>query len=74
MDFSTLLTLKQAWDTFKRNHPKFPDFISAVAERGAVEGTEVLISVSYPNGQNYKAGLKLKASDMALLEQLKSLR
>lgn len=70
MDFNSLLTLKQAWDTFRHNHPKFPDFLKAVKKRGITEGTEVLISVTYPDGQNLKAGLKLKQSDIELLDSL----
>ena len=70
MDFNSLLVLKQAWDTFRHNHPKFPDFLKAVKKRGITEGTEVLISVPYPDGQNLKAGLKLKQSDIELLESL----
>ena len=37
---------------------------------GRSEGTEVLISVTYPDGQNLKAGLKLKQSDIELLNSL----
>ena len=70
MDFNSMLLLKQSWDTFKRNHPKFPDFLKAVKKRGISEGTEVLISVTYPDGQNLKAGLKLKQSDIELLNSL----
>lgn len=70
MDFNSMLLLKQSWDTFKRNHPKFPDFLKAVKKRGICEGTEVLISVTYPDGQNLKAGLKLKQSDIELLNSL----
>ncbi len=70
MDFNSLLVLKQAWDTFRHNHPKFPDFLKAVKKRGITEGTEILICVTYPDGQNLKAGLKLKQSDIELLDSL----
>ena len=70
MDFNSLLMMKQAWGTFRNNHPKFPDFLRTVKKRGISEGTEVLISVTYPDGQNFKAGLKLKQSDIELLNSL----
>lgn len=70
MDFNSLLMMKQAWGTFRNNHPKFPDFLKAVKKRCISEGTEVLISVTYPDGQNLKAGLKLKQSDIELLDSL----
>ena len=70
MDFNSLLMMKQAWGTFRNNHPKFPEFLRTVKKRGISEGTEVLISVTYPDGQNFKAGLKLKQSDIELLDSL----
>ena len=70
MDFNSLLMMKQAWGTFRNNHPKFPDFLKAVKKRGISEGTEILICVTYPDGQNLKAGLKLKQSDIELLDSL----
>ena len=70
MDFNSLLMMKQAWGTFRNNHPKFPEFLRTVKKRGISEGTEVLISVTYPDGQDFKAGLKLKQSDIELLESL----
>ena len=26
MDINSLLSLRQAWHSFRQNHPKFPDF------------------------------------------------
>lgn len=73
MDFNAIMNLRRAWDTFRANHPKFPEFLGALKSRGAVEGTEILISVTYPDGQNLKAGIKLKASDTELIEKLSGL-
>ena len=70
MDINSLLSLRQAWHSFRQNHPKFPDFLKAVKKRGITEGTEILICVTYPDGQNLKAGLKLKQSDIELLDSL----
>lgn len=67
MDINSLLTLKQAWNTFCRNHPRFPGFIDAVKQRGLPEGTELTVTVTYPDGQNLKAGLKLKDTDAELI-------
>lgn len=70
MDFSTLLKLKGAWDVFRGNHPKFPEFLHAVKDKGACEGTEIFISVTYPDGQKLNAGLRLKQSDIELINSL----
>lgn len=73
MDINTLLTLRQSWNTFKENHPKFPGFLRAVKNRGPVEGAEVFISVTYPDGETLKAGLKLKDTDIGIYDVLLSL-
>ncbi len=73
MDFSALMKIKGAWDTFKMNHPRFPDFLNHVKRNGVIPGTEIQISVTYPNGQNIKSTIKVKESDVQLLESLGSL-
>lgn len=70
MDINALLTLKKSWRTFCDNHPKFPDFLRALKSRGAVEGAELEIKVKYPDGQTLRAGIKLKDSDVALINTL----
>ena len=51
MDINSLLSLRQAWHSFRQNHPKFPDFLRAVKAKGAVPGAEITITVSYPDGE-----------------------
>ena len=46
MDINSLLTLRQAWHSFRQNHPKFPDFLRAVKAKGAAPGAEITITVS----------------------------
>ena len=70
MDIGSLMKLKQMWSSFCANHPKFPDFLKAVKAKGVVEGTEVTFTVTYPDGQNLRAGLKLRQSDVELIEKL----
>ena len=67
MNFDALFKAKQARDAFFANHPKFPGFLKALRDKGIPENTEILISVTYPDGENLKAGLKLKQSDLELL-------
>lgn len=70
MDINSLLSLRQAWHSFCKNHPKFPNFLRAVKAQGAVSGAEITITVSYPDGETLKAGLKLKESDAELINNL----
>ncbi len=72
MDIGALMNFRQAWGTFCANHPRFPDFIAAVRSKGITEGTEIKISVTYPDGQTVNAGLKLKQSDLELFKSLAS--
>ncbi len=67
MDLNALFTLKQSWSTFCANHPQFPGFLKALKNKGAVEGAEMQITVTYPDGQTLRAGIKLKASDVSLI-------
>lgn len=67
MELNALLTLKQSWRTFCTNHPQFPGFLKALKNKGAVEGAEMEISVKYPDGQTLRAGIKLKATDVSLI-------
>jgi len=72
MNFDALLKAKRARDTFVANHPKFPAFVRAVREHGVPEGTDILISVTYPDGQNMRAGIHVKPEDLELLQLLSS--
>ena len=70
MNLGNLMQLKNSWATFTQNHPKFPDFLKAVKAKGAVPGAEITITVSYPDGETLKAGLKLRESDAQLINNL----
>jgi len=71
MDLSALLKLKQAWSVFAGNHPKVPPFIEDVRRKGFCEGQEIAIAIRYPDGTQYKTGIRLQASDLELLNSLK---
>lgn len=73
MDINSLLQLRGMWESFCANHPKFPDFMRAVKERGAVEGQEIAFTVTYPDGNTLKAGIRLKASDVELVNSVLSI-
>ncbi len=70
-DFSALAKGKQAWEQFKLNHPRFPDFLKDIANRGVTEGTNVEIAVTYPNGQKIRTNVKVKSGDVELFQSMK---
>lgn len=70
MDLRVFFKLKQAWETFAKNHPKVPPFISGIQSKGAAEGMEIAVAVRYPDGTEYKTGVRLTDSDMEILRDL----
>lgn len=74
MDFNAVMKIKNAWDTFTRNHPKFPMFMQAVQRRGIPEGTVLEVSVKYPDGQVMDANIRVTRSDLDLVEVLKGMQ
>lgn len=68
-----MLQLKGAWDAFRRNHPKFPQFVKAVGKGALAEGAVVEINVTTAEGKSLSTNLKITAQDMELFEQLKEL-
>ena len=61
MDIGNMMKAAGAWNTFKRNHPKFPAFCRAVSQRGIREDSVL------------ETNLKVKASDLELLGQFMDL-
>lgn len=51
------------------NHPKFPEFLRAVKSRGIHAGMEVSITVTYPDGDELRSGLRIKPSDVELFDE-----
>lgn len=65
-----LLKLKNAWDTFTKNHPKFPKFLEALHKSSIEEGTIIEINVKSASGQTICTNVKLTQSDMELFHEL----
>lgn len=72
MNIMNLMQLKEAWDVFKENHPKFPLFLNAASRNGLKVGSVVEINITTPEGKNITTNIKIKDSDLKLFEQLKS--
>ena len=68
-----LLQFKNSYDTFVRNHPKFPLFLKAVHQNGLAEGNVIEISVKSDTGNNYTTNIRLTGSDLELLRQLREM-
>ena len=73
MDIGSVMKIKGAWDTFTKNHPKFPMFLSALSKKGVKEGTIMEISITDPDGTVMNTNIKVTASDLQLFESLKGM-
>lgn len=70
---TAIFQMMNLWNKFKQNHPKFPQFMTAVYQNGIKEGSIVEINVTTADGQSLHSNLKITASDMELIAQLKEL-
>ena len=68
-----IFKIKSMWDEFTVNHPKLPRFIQAAASQRLEEGTVIEMTIWRPDGDTLTSNIKLTASDLALIEQLKEL-
>ena len=68
-----IFRMQQAWSTFKQNHPKVPVFMNNVQNKGFCEDMEIAIAVRYPDGEEFKSGIRVTQSDLELLNMLKSM-
>lgn len=73
MNPMALLKAKKSWETFCGNHPKFPAFLQAVQSVGIQEGTIIEVSVTTPEGRTMATNVRLTASDMQAINDLKGL-
>lgn len=73
MNPAKLLQLKPAWERFKKNHPKFPKYLTAVSQKGVKEGSLFEFKVTTPDGEELAANVRLKADDIALFRDMMEL-
>lgn len=60
------------WKRFAGEHPKFPQFIRAVSQKGVLtEGTVLELRVTTESGESMVTNLKLSRADMEMFEELK---
>lgn len=68
-----ILQIKNMWDRFQMNHPKFPRFLQVVGAECMQEGTIIEISVTKPDGENITSNLRLNETDMEMIAALREL-
>lgn len=73
-DFSSVMKIKSAWDTFSRNHPKFMPFMQAVGREAIGDGTIIEIKVTSPEGKEFNTNMKITQSDLDLFAQIRNMQ
>ena len=53
-NIGNMMKIMNAWNIFKRNHPKFPAFCNAVSKRALKEGSIMAITVTTPDESENK--------------------
>ena len=70
---SMLFKFKAMKDAFVENHPKMPQFFKAVQNIGIREGMVIDFKVTTPEGKAITANMRVKQSDVEMLNELLSL-
>jgi len=73
MDLGSVFKAKKSWETITRNHPKLAPFLDEVKRKEFTEGTEIAVAMRWPDGTEHKLGIRLQASDLEALANLKGL-
>lgn len=70
---AAMMKIMKAKNQFTENHPKFVQFLSAAFSGGIEEDTIIEISVEKPGQNKMTANIKVKQSDLELLQELQTL-
>lgn len=73
MNPASIMKIMNAKNKFTENHPKFAAFLNTVFSRGITEGTIIEITVTRPGEEALTTNMKVKQSDLDLLNELKDL-
>ena len=72
-NIQTLKAMSQAKEKFMANHPQVQPFLDNVNSRQPEVGQEVAIAVRYPDGTEYKTGIRVTEGDLDLLNSIRQL-
>lgn len=73
MNPASIMKIMNAKNKFTENHPKFVAFLNAVFSTGITEGTVIEITVTKPGQEPITTNMKVKQSDLDLMNELKDI-
>ena len=71
MNPMALMKIMNAKTKFNASHPTFGAFLNAAFAGGIQEGTIIEMKVTKPDGTEMTTNLKIKQSDLELLQELR---
>lgn len=74
MNPAAFIKLMNAKKQFTETHPKFEAFCNAVLENGIEEGTVIEVTVTKPGKAPLSSNIKVRNSDLELIEALKNMK
>lgn len=74
MNTAALFKLMGAKSKFEQAHPGVSKFIGDIYSQGLEEGSVVEITITKPDGSKMTTNMKIQASDLEMLNELKNLR
>ena len=69
-----LIGLKNDIEKFKNNHPRFIQFLKAIAQDGMKEGTVLECKAITPEGKEMQTNIKITQEDLELVQKLKAMQ
>ena len=73
LNLNALMNFNQTKQRFMDNHPSVQPFLDDINSRDPEPGQEVAIAVRYPDGTEYKTGIRITEDDMQMLSMLREL-
>ena len=73
LNLNALMNFNQTKKRFMDNHPSVQPFLDDINSRDPEPGQEVAIAVRYPDGTEYKTGVRITESDLELLYTLREM-
>ncbi len=74
MNPADLFKMKQYWETFCSNHPRFPQFLQAARNGMVSEGSVIDVTITSADGRTISTNVKLTQSDMDMFRALGNMK
>jgi hypothetical protein len=74
MNMASIMKLMNLQNRFVQTHPKFAAFFKNMLAQGVEEGSVIEITVTKTDGTTATGNMRVQASDLEMLQELKNMR